>query len=100
MKQFTDILNKLKLHLLILVIAALIITGCNLPGGQNLPTETPQLVFPTFVPSNTPGVVMATATEAPDATALPSAIPPTSAPASTTIPPTVAPAPTTIPGAA
>ena len=99
MKQFTDILNKLKLHLLILVIAALIVTGCNLPGRQNLPTETPQLVFPTFVPSNTPVVVIATATEAPAATALPSAVPPTSAPASTTIPPTAAPIPTSIPNA-
>ena len=93
MKKTVDLLYKFKGPLLMLVLSALISLGCNLFGGQSAPTQIPPLAFPTFAPTYTPAIVIATAT-----TVAPTSVPPAAIPR-TAVPPIVAPAPTAILGA-
>jgi hypothetical protein len=106
MKKNAETFHKHGLSVLILV-TMLIITGCNLPVGQNAPTAVPSLSFPTAEPTTNlivvtptqslpqPTLALPEATTAVPATAIPAtAVPPTAIP-----PVATHPQPTTIPGA-
>jgi hypothetical protein len=103
----TAILSKIKIAVVVLSVAALVISGCTLPLPAGPGTPTQALSFPTFEATFTPsdassgGIVQLTPTSA-DSTAQPVAaaatntlLPPTAEPP-TAVPPTAVP-PTAIP---
>lgn len=91
MKNPVRLPNVIKLPAILLILA-LVLTACNLPGSNAAATQVPTLAFPTALPSSAPVIASST----------PASIPATSVPAATATnnPPTaVPPQPTDIPNA-
>ncbi|HEY3310432.1 MAG TPA: hypothetical protein VGK00_02220 [Anaerolineales bacterium] len=101
MKRIDNIHPAFRLPVLILV-AALVVTGCNLPVGQAAATPTLPLPFPTRLETSAPLILTPTEMSLPPASTVPPTqanTPPTAVPP-TAVPPTAPPPqPTSIPGA-